>query len=154
MLNIYIGKENLPADKKFINDVEAVFLNVDMYGSIFQKNVIEVIDKGRYLDKSKYIDRFGNHLYLSDLSTGSKALLLTEAFPDMIINFDEVGLNAISLLSGIGEGNIFFSSRSDSILYNKDVTLNGLGITVYELNSLIKGGEFCGNSSRRFQDKH
>lgn len=149
MLNIYIGRDKLPKDKKFILDVETAFLNVDMFGSEFQKSVIKEIDRGEYLDKSRFVDRFGNYLYLSELSTGSKALLLAEAFPNLIINFDEVGLNAIALLDGINNASIYFSSRSDSLFYTKELSLNGSATSISILNSLIKGGEFCGNSSRR-----
>ena len=46
------------------------------------------------IDNETFIDRFGQSLYVSELSTGCKAVILALIKPNKLINFIEAGLNA------------------------------------------------------------
>lgn len=127
MLNIYIGKESLPEDKKFIFDVESVFLLVKITGSDFQRKVIEEIEHGSYYDNKRFKDRFGGLLYYSNMSTGSKALFEAEYLINDIINISECGENALRMLSYLNNGNVYFDRRDFALPWDIDypVTCNG-----------------------------
>lgn len=127
MINIYIGKENLPKGVKVIYNPDSVLLAVPFTGSDFQKFIIKEVDKGEYVDSSQFKDRFGVNLYLTSLSTGSKAMLELDAFPDKVVCCDEVGDNAFRYVSRLKSCNVFFSKRCRGIHFesNVPVYLNG-----------------------------
>ena len=56
-------------------DVERVFAGVSLTGSESEKQVIEFIEEGKYLDNLSFIDRFGYRLSRELLSSGTKAVL-------------------------------------------------------------------------------
>lgn len=109
-LCIYVGKNNLPKNKKFIFDVEAEFFRYGIKDCRLSKEIIKEIDNGKYINESTFLDRFGVSLYTDYLSTSSKALLLLISCKDKVLNFDEVGDNAIKYaLTHFNSGNIFIS---------------------------------------------
>lgn len=112
MLEIYIGKENLPKDLHLIYDVDAAFYLVPFTGTDFQRKVISEIDKGTYRDERTFIDRFGCPLPADYLCSGTKSLLLLDSVKDSIVNFTECGENALVLLSNITDGKLYLESRT------------------------------------------
>ena len=111
MINIYIGKENLPKGVKVIYNPDTVLLAVPIIGTDFQRHIIKEVDKGEYVNSKYFKDRFGVNLYLTCLSTGSKAMLELEAFPDKIICCNEVGDNAFRYVTRLKDCNVYFSKR-------------------------------------------
>lgn len=79
-------------------DVERVFAGVSLTGSESEKQVIEFIEEGKYLDNLSFIDRFGYRLSRELLSSGTKAVLSVLHFPTIPVNCEEVGYNAFSAL--------------------------------------------------------
>ena len=126
-INIYIGRENLPLDKPFIRDLEASILAVKMSGTSFQRRIIKEVEKGEYFNDKFFRDRFGGLLYYTELSTGVKAMLEMEAFPESVINCVEVGNNALQYFSLLEQGSIYFESRNMGINWLRDipVCMNG-----------------------------
>lgn len=120
-INIYIGKENLPLNKPFIYDVEASILAVRMSGTDFQRRIIKEVEKGEYVNDKFFQDRFGGLLYYTELSTGVKAMLEVEAFPDSVINCAEVGNNALQYFSLLNQGSLYFESRNTGINWMRDI---------------------------------
>lgn len=115
-LCVYVGKNNLPKDKEFVFDVEAEFFRYGIKDCILSKEIMKVIDEGEYVNKSIFLDRFGVSLYTDCLSTSSKALLLLISCKDKVLNFDEVGNNAIKYaLEHFNEGNIYISDYYGNI---------------------------------------
>lgn len=98
-----------------------------MNGSTFQRRIIKEVEKGEYVNEKFFRDRFGGMLYYTELSTGVKAMLEMEAFPDAVINCAEVGNNALQYFSLLDEGSIYFHSRNTSIDWLQDipVCMNG-----------------------------
>jgi len=127
-INVYIGKESLPKEKVLIFDVEAAILAVNITGNAFQRRVLAEIEQGEYKDEKVFNDRFGNHLYYTEMSAGSKALFELEGLPDRIINGAEMGFNALHLVAEISECSIYFAQRDTALPFHSaktDLYLNG-----------------------------
>lgn len=119
MLHLYFEDEKVRPDIELIEDVELQFNEIDLTGSDVEKAILFDIDKAQYNGKGTIIDRFGNRLYKSELSTGSKAALIVLRHPDKLINTIECGLNALStIIVNCNTGNILlydFQSPFESI---------------------------------------
>lgn len=127
-INIYIGKKNLPREKVLIFDVEAAILAVKITGNAFQRKVLAEIEQGEYKNERVFTDRFGNQLYYTAMSTGSKALFELEGLPDRIINGAEMGFNALRFVAKISECSIYFEQRDAALPFHSaktDLYLNG-----------------------------
>lgn len=112
MLNIYVTDrpEDIPKNLELIRDVEAKFKELELIGTDLDKYLIEKIDKGMYLDKNFFIDRFGAKLYIDYLSTGCKAALCVANYPNSIIDTRECGTNALDyIVNNCTDGNILTS---------------------------------------------
>lgn len=109
MLNIYIGKNNLPSDKKFIYNPQALSVDLDLLKNDFVKHVLKEVEQATPQTKETYFDRFGRGLFNTTLSTSTVILLSLEQFPDLIINGDEMGDNAFEVLCTMDTGSIYFS---------------------------------------------
>ena len=138
MLNIYIGKENLPKDKALINDADAAIMLVTVIGTDFQRLVLERVEHGVYKDQRVFTDRFGNNLYYTDMSTGAKALMLVDALHDKVINCAECGENALSMLSHLTAGNVYLPNRTIALPWEVDCPVQCYGRT-WERISLLNG---------------
>lgn len=100
MLNIYFTEfSDTPGNKRIAYDVEESFSKIigKVIDTYAVHKLIADIDKGTYLDMSHFVDRFGNKLPMSALSTGCKAGLCT-LFSEDIISMQECGANAISAI--------------------------------------------------------
>ena len=83
--------ENTKAD---VVDIEATFSRLKVCMTKSTIEIIKSVDFGDMIDDISYKDRFGNKLYLSELSTGCKAAICVALLPDKIIDLQECGLNA------------------------------------------------------------
>lgn len=131
-LKFYVGEENIPKDKRFVNDIESFFmLQCKLENNEATRRVMKIIDKAEYNDTTKFNDRFGVTLYKDYLSTGTKIVLAVMQYPNIIFRGSELGDNAYMLLAELSEGNIFFP-RYPSFLYTWrdsdiiDIELDGI----------------------------
>lgn len=112
-LNIYSRREDVPKGMKIVDCNDGYFLKTLVTDSDFSRNVISVIDGGRYKDTDKFYSRDGEDVVnLSNLSTGSKTLLNVYYNPDKCFNIIECGNNARCLLPQIKNGNILWECIS------------------------------------------
>lgn len=140
MVNIYIGKSNIPKDKKYINDADKFCfggsLRVD---DDFTKMILKEIEKGEILSEYLFKDRFGFGLYVHNLSTGTKAILAAKYFPEYVINLTEAGRNVLEFVSELGDANIYLNRVSVNLhKLSNPICLNGvLYNNLDELNDAI-----------------
>lgn len=114
-MNIYIGKENLPKDAKFIFDVEQFFPQVLIVDCEFNREVINAIDGGEYVSTTMFKDRFGRGLYKDCLSTSCKILIVLNQCPDIVVNCLGIGVNALDYIVKSTNANAFFSDNDFDI---------------------------------------
>ena len=141
MLNIYTSMNNIPKDKKFINDNEVFFKSLGLYDRKFVEPILEQIEQGSWRNNTTFVDRFGTVLYSDSISTGSKTLINITSSDD-VFNSNELGLNAIQYLLMNVSGNVYLKKKS---MFNIDyeVDINNImvdGITpgsVSELEELL-----------------
>ena len=110
-----------------------------------RKKVLTEIEKGEYKDERVFTDRFGNHLYYTEMSAGSKALFELEGLPDKVINGAEMGFNALRLVAEIPECSIYFAQRREALPFRRAKTelyLNGKHYEDCELlnQKIMSGG--------------
>lgn len=90
MLNVY-DAENTKAD---IVDIDAAFSKLTIPNDAAIGEIIASVDEGVFKGGNTFLDRFGVKLYLSELSTGSKAAICVYCHPNQIVDLQECGLNA------------------------------------------------------------
>lgn len=134
-LNIRIkeGDEN----KKAYLNIEGLFSSINLTGNAKEKRVIELIEKGKYNDSASFIDRFGVKLPISELSAGCKTALCIINNPNIEIDTQECGINAVDVIvSLLREGNIAIQDRDITFVdYDGDtidVQLDGYKFTSVE----------------------
>ena len=131
-LTIYIKGEDSYNRDKFECDVEALFKSISLVKNDFNIKVIEEIEQGTYNDEISFIDRFGFKLYLSNMSTGSKAAICVNTIQDKIINCVECGKNAINYIIDHCKSGFILVNRSQLLVEdceNIDVLLQGYHFT-------------------------
>ena len=140
MLNLRIANEACEID------VEAEFAKISMEDRPVVRTILEKLEGGTYCTPGYFQDRFGHKLSVSKLSTGCKAALLTVFRPDMEINLNEGGHNAIGcILNYVTEGRVVASTNIclASVYYDDDdlqcdVSLNGYRFTdITKLNDYL-----------------
>lgn len=114
MFNIYIGKNNIPSELKFLYDPESVTLMIDLEHSNMSRDIVKSIDKGEVIGRNVFKDRFGIGMYSEALSTTSKILLLLEQ-TDLLINANELGDNGLHYLNRMCLGNVYFDNALRNI---------------------------------------
>lgn len=77
-----------------IKDIDAAFSKLIVPVDQNTLAIVRAIDNGRLIDSNSYIDRFGVKLYVSELSTGTKAAICVYCNSDQIVDLQECGLNA------------------------------------------------------------
>lgn len=145
MLHIKIDVENSVDNKSnCIKDVEKQFEKIVITGTEAERQAIELVENGKYLDSYSYIDRFGYKLPITELSTGCKTILCVLNTPNQWIDTIESGINAVSVLISIcKEGKIIVNDFQTEFITadlntDIDVELNGLIFHDYdELNDYI-----------------
>lgn len=139
MLNIFVGE--IPSHLNYIFDNESYFGSYELEGSEINKYIINEIDGGSYVDKSVYLDEYGCRLYLTCLSTGAKTLL-NIANTDSLCNGVEMGQNALDILFGCVDGNVYFTHTGGvdipEYIDLSRITINGRTVnTVKELEDIF-----------------
>lgn len=144
MLHIKIDVENSVDKSNCIKDVEKQFEKIVITGTEAERQAIELVENGKYLDSYSYIDRFGYKLPITELSTGCKTILCVLNTPNQWIDTIESGINAVSVLISIcKEGKIIVNDFQTEFITadlntDIDVELNGLIFHDYdELNDYI-----------------
>lgn len=138
MLIIY-DAEKVSAE---IVDIDAEFSQILINPDETLNKIIKSIDGGTLLDSNVFSDRFGNRLYLSELSTGCKAAICVYCNPDKIVDLQECGLNARDavfnycengkiLLHDFGVTVVDAGSRQTPVIYNSTE------YTIAELNEVV-----------------
>lgn len=108
----------------YILDVETVFNEVGVTDCLEARLILKQVEQGEYLDKGRFVDRFGTKLYVDELSTGSKALLALIQCKDKVLNFNEVGIQALNLaITLFKEGYIFVNRYYGRLPDNVDIDL-------------------------------
>ena len=129
MLNIYVGEENLPKDKELIIDIEKFFVSISLRDSDFVRNILKVIEQGKYVDTNVFSDRFERNLWKDCLSTGSKLAIAIYLYPEYVYMCDEIGDNVLPLILNCENVNLYFNRR--------DIEFNG----VFKDSILVNGNE-------------
>ncbi len=125
MLNIYIGKNNIPDNLEFVYDPEELSVRIDLDKDIVSRFIVYEIEGGTVVNSNVFKDRFGVGMYAEALSSTSKILLLLTQ-TDYLINASELGSNGICLLNHMTSGNAYFNSAGYD--FNPDeypVSING-----------------------------
>lgn len=119
-LNIRIKEDD--ENKKASQNIEDLFSSINLTGSAEEKRVIELIEKGKYNDSVSFIDRFGVKLPITELSTGCKTALCIINNPNIEIDTQECGINAVDVIvSVIRKGNILIQDRDITFVdYDND----------------------------------
>ena len=125
MLKVYIqGVDKVPSDKKIIVDTDFEFsqiLNVPSDPRL--QKIIQAVDGAELKPNNKIVDRFGETLPVSCISSGSKAAVVILMNPDCIVDLKECGSNARdAILTYLNTGAIIMGDPvlSTKIAYKKN----------------------------------
>lgn len=149
MLNIYFKDECNYDKNNTVTNVEQLFEHLKVKGTDIDKKLINLIEKGKYLNEYSFIDRFGYKLHYEDMSTGCKAALCVANYPNKIIDLLECGCNARDIIISICKnGNIIIRDNSIAI---KDYS-NSIDVKVdnYKIKSVKRLNKYI-NSERPFE---
>lgn len=133
MLNITTDKTG----KKYINDVEVAFnksVQLGIKGIPLYRDVLKEIDEAQLIGEDTVKTPFGI-TSLSNISSGSKCLLLALSNDKVYVNFDEAGNNVLELANKMAVDrniNIYMSNRRPIPGKNNAITINGKKSTVYD----------------------
>ncbi len=113
---LYVYFEN-PLTFPVIENVEYEFsMNGYAFDETDQK-LVKAIEQGELVGNGMFRDRFGYCLHLDDMSTGSKAAIITNHTPDRLVDLRECGINAKSaILSFCRWGNILMEYPEAGLL--------------------------------------
>ena len=129
MLELYIRE--YPDDIEFISDVDSYFLNSHLKNDEYTRSVLANIEKAQIVDEFSFKERTGTVLRSGCLSTSTKCLLLLHYFPNVIVNCDEIGNNALAMVK---EGKLFFSTANRDLPNGLQVMYKGNLYSTDELN--------------------
>lgn len=104
-------------DKLIVENVEEAFFEFQVQDDETTRKLIEEIEKGKYYNEERFIDRFGAQVYLTELSTGCKAALCVHYLTDRIIDLKECGINARDAI-------LFYCKEGNAIFYDSGLTIN------------------------------
>lgn len=128
VLNIYIGKENVPENVFLVYDVDAYFeIAPSINKTELVERVLREVEKAEYVNETTFKDRASRYLDVTKMSTGTKALVLCEKFSQYAINFSEVGSNVWQLLAYVDDCKVYLNDASVFRLYCdlQEIKLNG-----------------------------
>lgn len=110
-LNVYLKKEEIPAQLQVINKNDVYFDGyTNLNGSEFEQNVLREIDQAHRVSELTFIGRTTalGALNKSNLSTGSKTLLNIYNNSDICFNVVECGDNALEFLCDLHAGHVLW----------------------------------------------
>ena len=113
-LMVYIKEKDVPKGMKIITNNDDFFsLYTSLNNSDFEKIVLNVVEKARYLSSETFISRedWMGGLYRDYLSTGCKTLLNIEKNPNYCFSTIECGQNVLSMLRLLRNGNVLLNNR-------------------------------------------
>lgn len=127
-----------------IKDVESAFEALKINSPNIKK-IIQILEKGTYIEGDTYKDQFDRYLDLHHLSTGTKAVLLLDHFSniksDIEIHFTEVGYTHYNYaISNYTFGKIRYPRYKKINNFEfLDVELNGIKVNnSVEFNTIIE----------------
>lgn len=148
-MRLYTNSVYIVDKSRLLLDVEA-FFNVHSVKSFYLEDNITIIkrlEKGAYFGGNEFVDQFGRTLPLSNISTGTKAVLLSKNYPELIINYAEVGNNHLTYAAEnikdctvfIVSLRMFFGNTTDnvSIIVNDELVFE----TISEFNESVFEGD-------------
>lgn len=109
MITIFKDKKDMPQDIEYI-ELNDLFFNQNTVSRIDERaeKIIATIDDARLISKYKITSRFNEiALDIDRLSTSCKTVLNVLYYPDKVFCLKECGNNALEVLYGLKEGNIF-----------------------------------------------
>lgn len=122
MLTIYLDRKDIPDGMVVIEDMEKAFIcnRIKLSGTEEERAIIETIEEGAWRDTNRFEDRFGTLLYLTELSTGSKAALaILNGESNEVYNLIECGSNAISaILNHCKRGSVLLEKNLREDIYS------------------------------------
>ena len=109
MITIFKDKQDIPQNMEYVvlNDL---FFNQNTVSRIDERaeKIIATIDDARLISKYKITSRFNEvALDIDRLSAGCKTVLNVLYYPDKVFCLKECGNNALEVLYGLTEGNVF-----------------------------------------------
>ncbi|MBR3102490.1 MAG: hypothetical protein IKQ27_01145 [Lachnospiraceae bacterium] len=114
MLKLRFRNEKDTYDESIVeHDIEKLFFATTIEKNDLTVRLLKQIENAEYVSSSKYRDRFGIVLSISDLSTGTKAALCVQYHTDRIIDLVECGFNAIdAILENCKDGCVLDSEHT------------------------------------------
>lgn len=131
-LTIYVREDNSDIQLPIAHDVELQFLKTRLYKNDYIVKALKEIEQATYNDEHSFIDRFGFKLYSKDMSTGCKGAICVYAFPDIVIDVVECGINALNFIISNCTNGAILISREAMGFYKEgpvDVLLDGKWFT-------------------------
>lgn len=109
-----------------LSDIDKIFQELEYKDTPLVRQFIEEIEHGKYYDTSDFIDRFGRHLSISDMSTGCKAAIILALGYRKPLDLTECGKNARdSIVQNCTSGHILlvddspFRTSKDTLNYKE-----------------------------------
>lgn len=129
-LKIYTNKQDLRSNLKLINYNDEFFKGESLKDNALTRKIMKEIDHAEYSSENTFLGRDESlgRLNKEHLSTGCKTLLNIASNPDKCFDVIECGINVLSLLPLIKEGNILWevpvlhyvgNIECDIIIHNK-----------------------------------
>lgn len=131
-LTIYVREDNSDIQLPIAHDVELQFLKTRLYKSDYVVKALKEIEQAEYNDEYSFIDRFGFKLYSKDMSTGCKGAICVHAFPNVVIDVIECGINVLNFIISNCTNGAILISREAMGFYKEgpvDVLLDGKRFT-------------------------
>ncbi len=117
MLTFYLTKEQIPAGKHLLRDVEKLFAQTPIPFTEYSKTAVAEIDNGTLLSPHSYRSRFGTEVSVTFLSTGCKAALLASVVTDGVLDMSEAGSNVLPVLfANLKDGEFLYTPGSVGML--------------------------------------
>lgn len=135
-VSLYIGKKNVNLNLEFIQDVDAFCMGLRLKNTEFVRMVLQEVEQAEYLAEDVFKDRFGRGLYVTCLSTSSKALIALYQNPDTIINCTEIGRNALDYILSCRQCHAYFERNDFEFQRELEEPIFINGVKCYDLDDV------------------
>ena len=109
MITIFKNKNDIPQDMEYI-ELNDIYFNQNTALKLDEKaeKIIETIDEAKLISKFRICSKFNDSvLDVDKLSAGCKTVLNVLYNPDKVFCLKECGNNALEVLYGLMEGNVY-----------------------------------------------
>lgn len=109
MITIFKNKKDIPQDMEYV-ELNDIYFNQNTACKLDDRaeKVVEIIDGAKLISKYKMYSKFnGIVLDVDKLSSGCKTVLNVLYNPDKVFCLKECGNNALEVLYGLKEGNVY-----------------------------------------------